>query len=203
MSIASSGGSPPAPGDVGGHVRRPTFCISYVQIGALAGAEAAVPAALLRSRRIRITGSGAGSASADTIMAELPGYTQMIAEGRVKVPVRVFPLSAVTDAWVAAAGGASESSWSRAEAGELPPTPGRRLPPGRSPGQAQGLVIAEHWCEQAAGATLTGAGEPRAAPHLFKSLGTGRGIATTLRMGIPPLQAALGRNDPCISVSGQ
>jgi len=59
--------------------------ISYVQIGALAGAEAAVPAALLRSRRIRITGSGAGPASVDTIMAELPGYTQMIAEGRVEV----------------------------------------------------------------------------------------------------------------------
>jgi NADPH:quinone reductase-like Zn-dependent oxidoreductase len=79
--------------------------IAYVQIGALAGAEAAVPAALLRSRRIRITGSGAGSASVDTIMAELPGYIQMIAEGRVEIPVRVFPLSAVTDAWAASAAG--------------------------------------------------------------------------------------------------
>jgi len=79
--------------------------IAYVQIGALAGAEAAVPAALLRSRRIRITGSGAGSASVDTIMAELPGYMQMIAEGRIEVPVRVFPLSAVTDAWAASARG--------------------------------------------------------------------------------------------------
>lgn len=79
--------------------------ISYVQIGALAGAEAAVPAALLRGRRIRITGSGAGSASVGTIMAELPGYIQMIAEGRVEVPVRVFPLSAVTEAWAASAGG--------------------------------------------------------------------------------------------------
>jgi NADPH:quinone reductase-like Zn-dependent oxidoreductase len=77
--------------------------ISYVQIGALAGLEAAVPAALLRSRRIRITGSGAGTASVKAIMAELPGYLQMIAEGRVEVPVRVFPLSAVTDAWAAAA----------------------------------------------------------------------------------------------------
>jgi len=78
--------------------------IAYVQIGALAGAGAAVPAALLRSRRIRITGSGAGSASVDTIVAELPGYIQMIAEGRVEVPVRVFPLSAVTGAWAASAG---------------------------------------------------------------------------------------------------
>jgi NADPH:quinone reductase-like Zn-dependent oxidoreductase len=75
--------------------------ISYVQIGALAGAEAGVPSALLRSRRIRITGSGAGSASVQTIMAELPGYMQMIAEGRVEVPVRAFPLHAITDAWAA------------------------------------------------------------------------------------------------------
>ncbi len=79
--------------------------ISYVQIGALAGPEAAVPAALLRSRRIRIAGSGAGSAPVGTIMAELPGYIQMIAEGRVEVPVRVFPLSAVTEAWAASARG--------------------------------------------------------------------------------------------------
>jgi NADPH:quinone reductase-like Zn-dependent oxidoreductase len=79
--------------------------ISYVQIGALAGAEAAVPSALLRSRRIRISGSGAGSASVDKIMAELPGYMQLIADGRVEVPVRVFPLSAVSDAWVASADG--------------------------------------------------------------------------------------------------
>jgi NADPH:quinone reductase-like Zn-dependent oxidoreductase len=79
--------------------------ISYVQIGALAGAEAAVPAALLRSRRIRISGSGAGSASIDTLMTELPGYIQMIADGRVEVPVRVFALSAVSQAWAAAGGG--------------------------------------------------------------------------------------------------
>jgi NADPH:quinone reductase-like Zn-dependent oxidoreductase len=79
--------------------------IAYVQIGALAGAEAAVPSALLRSRRIRISGSGAGSASVDTIMAELPGYIQMIAGGRVEVPVRIFPLSAVTDAWSASVRG--------------------------------------------------------------------------------------------------
>jgi hypothetical protein len=76
-----------------------------VQIGALAGAEAAVPAALLRSRRIRITGSGAGSASLETMMAEIPVYLRMIAEGAVVVPVRVFPLSAVTDAWAASTGG--------------------------------------------------------------------------------------------------
>jgi hypothetical protein len=35
-----------------------------VQIGSLAGTAASLPAALLRSRRIRITGSGVGSVSA-------------------------------------------------------------------------------------------------------------------------------------------
>ena len=34
--------------------------IKYVQIGSLAGYEASVPAALLRSRRLTISGSGAG-----------------------------------------------------------------------------------------------------------------------------------------------
>jgi NADPH:quinone reductase-like Zn-dependent oxidoreductase len=42
-----------------------TANIAYVQIGATAGPDAAVPAALLRSRRIRISGSGAGSAPID------------------------------------------------------------------------------------------------------------------------------------------
>lgn len=77
--------------------------ITYVQIGAPAGPEAAVPASLLRSRRIRISGSGAGSASIASIMEQLPIYMRLIAEGRVEVPTRSFPLSRVSDAWSAAA----------------------------------------------------------------------------------------------------
>lgn len=76
--------------------------ISYVQIGALAGLHAAVPAALLRSRKIRITGSGAGSASLSDILAEIPRYIQLISDGAVEVPVRTFPLSQVSEAWAAA-----------------------------------------------------------------------------------------------------
>jgi hypothetical protein len=66
-----------------------------------------VPAALLRSRHIRISGNGAGSASMATIRAEMPVYLGLIADGRVDVPVRTFPLPAVGDAWLAAAGGAN------------------------------------------------------------------------------------------------
>jgi NADPH:quinone reductase-like Zn-dependent oxidoreductase len=76
--------------------------ISYVQIGAAAGSQAAVPAALLRSRKLRITGSGAGSASIADIIAEIPRYIQLISDGAVDVPVRTFPLSMVSEAWEAA-----------------------------------------------------------------------------------------------------
>jgi len=81
-----------------------TADISYVEIGSLAGADAAVPASLLRSRRIRISGSGAGSGSVADIMAQVPVYMRMIADGVVSVPTRTFPLSRITDAWGAAAG---------------------------------------------------------------------------------------------------
>ncbi|MGH3421529.1 MAG: hypothetical protein ACRDOD_18295, partial [Streptosporangiaceae bacterium] len=43
---------------VGRGLREDTADIRYVQIGALAGAEAAVPSALLRSRKLTISGSG-------------------------------------------------------------------------------------------------------------------------------------------------
>jgi NADPH:quinone reductase-like Zn-dependent oxidoreductase len=76
--------------------------ISYVQIGAAAGSQAAVPAELLRSRKLRITGSGAGSASITDILAEIPRYIQLISDGAVDVPIRTFPLSMVREAWEAA-----------------------------------------------------------------------------------------------------
>lgn len=76
--------------------------ISYVQIGAAAGSQAAVPAALLRSRKLRITGSGAGSASIADIIAEIPRYVELISDGVVDVPIRTFPLSQVSEAWEAA-----------------------------------------------------------------------------------------------------
>jgi NADPH:quinone reductase-like Zn-dependent oxidoreductase len=73
--------------------------IAYVQIGAMAGAEARVPAALLRSRRIRVSGSGAGSASIAEIMMQVPVYMQLISDGKIDVPTKTFPLSAVAEAW--------------------------------------------------------------------------------------------------------
>jgi NADPH:quinone reductase-like Zn-dependent oxidoreductase len=73
--------------------------IAYVQIGAIAGADASVPASLLRSRRIRISGSGAGSAQIADLMAQVPVYIQLIADHQVEVPTQIFPLSNIADAW--------------------------------------------------------------------------------------------------------
>jgi len=80
-----------------------TANIAYVQIGAMAGPEAAVPAALLRSRHIRISGSGAGSASIADIMAQIPVYMQLIADRKVEVPTQTYPLSSIAEAWTAPA----------------------------------------------------------------------------------------------------
>jgi NADPH:quinone reductase-like Zn-dependent oxidoreductase len=80
-----------------------TADISYIQIGASAGETAALPASLLRSRRLRISGSGAGSISVADVMTQIPAYVEMIADGRVKVATRTYPLSSISEAWTAAA----------------------------------------------------------------------------------------------------
>jgi NADPH:quinone reductase-like Zn-dependent oxidoreductase len=72
---------------------------SYVQIGSLAGLEASLPADLLRSRRIRITGSGAGSVSHEEMLAEAPEVMARFAEGSLHLPYTAFPLSRIDEAW--------------------------------------------------------------------------------------------------------
>lgn len=74
---------------------------SYAQIGALAGPNALLPSALLRSRRIKIVGSGIGSVSMAFMLQELPEYVRRIAEGRVEVAVETYPLGDVAQAWTA------------------------------------------------------------------------------------------------------
>ncbi|MEU2039961.1 quinone oxidoreductase family protein [Nocardia niwae] len=73
--------------------------IDYVQIGSLAGTEAALPAALLRGRRIRISGSGAGSVSKAAMIAELPDVLARFANGTFDAPYTDYPLSRVGEAW--------------------------------------------------------------------------------------------------------
>ncbi|MGI5222614.1 zinc-binding alcohol dehydrogenase family protein [Nocardia sp. CA-290969] len=73
--------------------------VDYVQIGSLAGAEAVLPAALLRSRRIRVSGSGMGSVSKQQMVAEFPDILARFADGTFDAPYTSYPLSRVGDAW--------------------------------------------------------------------------------------------------------
>ncbi|ROP37157.1 quinone oxidoreductase family protein [Saccharothrix texasensis] len=72
---------------------------AYVQIGSLAGARASLPGELLRSRRIRISGSGAGSVSVEEMLAAAPEVMARFADGSLSVPYTAYPLSRVGDAW--------------------------------------------------------------------------------------------------------
>jgi NADPH:quinone reductase-like Zn-dependent oxidoreductase len=73
--------------------------VDYVQIGSLAGAEAVLPAALLRSRRIRVSGSGKGAVSKEQMIAEIPGILARFADGTFDAPYTVYPLGRVGEAW--------------------------------------------------------------------------------------------------------
>ncbi|WP_240973996.1 zinc-binding alcohol dehydrogenase family protein [Nonomuraea composti] len=73
--------------------------LDYVQIGSLAGGEAALPASLLRSRPIRISGSGAGSVSKAAMIAAFPEVIARFADGTFDAPYTAFPLSRVGEAW--------------------------------------------------------------------------------------------------------
>jgi NADPH:quinone reductase-like Zn-dependent oxidoreductase len=72
---------------------------AYVQIGSLAGLQASLPADLLRSRQIRITGSGVGSRSAEEMLAEAPEVMARFADGSLQLPYTAYPLSRVGEAW--------------------------------------------------------------------------------------------------------
>jgi NADPH:quinone reductase-like Zn-dependent oxidoreductase len=73
--------------------------VSYVQIGALAGRTAAIDAAILRARRITISGSGGGSIDPSALFRELPRMLEAAAAGALTTAVRTAPLEAVGTAW--------------------------------------------------------------------------------------------------------
>ncbi len=82
-------------GDAGGD----SEATDYVQIGSLAGVEATLPAAVLRSRRLRIRGSGRGSVSMAEMAAQFPELIARFADGTFDAPYARYPLSRVGEAW--------------------------------------------------------------------------------------------------------
>ncbi|MFE6173497.1 hypothetical protein [Streptomyces sp. NPDC056464] len=77
---------------------------SYVEIGSVAGEDAAVPASLLRSRPFRLSGSGIGSFPMDRYLVQGMAYLQVLADGKITVDATTYPLEQCTDAWNAGPG---------------------------------------------------------------------------------------------------
>jgi len=69
----------------------------WVQIGSVAGQDAAIPSAALRAAKLTIVGSGHGSVSTRDILAELPELVATLPEFQIEA--RAVPLADVTAAW--------------------------------------------------------------------------------------------------------
>jgi NADPH:quinone reductase-like Zn-dependent oxidoreductase len=76
--------------------RRP---LSWIEIGAVAGPDAAIPSAALRALPLQIVGSGQGSVSTRDLLAELPALADEITSGALRLDVRTVSLADVTSAW--------------------------------------------------------------------------------------------------------
>ena len=75
--------------------------LAWVQIGSVAGAEAAVPSAALRASGLQIVGSGQGSVSTRAIVDELPWLADFLMSGTAHIAATAVPLAEVEDAWSA------------------------------------------------------------------------------------------------------
>ena len=80
--------------------------LTWVQIGAVAGAESPIPSELLRSANLALVGSGQGSVSTQGIVDELTELVPVVAAHTLDLDVRSRPLREVASAWTEPTGGA-------------------------------------------------------------------------------------------------
>jgi NADPH:quinone reductase-like Zn-dependent oxidoreductase len=75
----------------------------YVQVGEMAGSAINLPAAILRSTAIELTGAGGGSISKEVISKIqteiLPEVFKLAAEGKLSIDTLAVPLKDVSEAW--------------------------------------------------------------------------------------------------------
>jgi NADPH:quinone reductase-like Zn-dependent oxidoreductase len=78
--------------------------LTWIEIGAVAGSVASIPAAALRSVRLQIVGSGIGSVPGRDFVKELPKLAEAVAQGAFDVRARAVPLAQVAEAWTSTTG---------------------------------------------------------------------------------------------------
>lgn len=74
--------------------------IRFVQIGAISGAEIALPGAVLRSSAITLMGSGIGSVPPDRMVAAIGGLLQAAGPAGLRIAATPVPLAEVERAWL-------------------------------------------------------------------------------------------------------
>lgn len=79
--------------------RAPGEHLDLIEVGAVAGSSLQVDAAWLRSRPLRIGGSGLGSVGPRAMFEAVGGVLAAAAEGRLTIDFVTRPLAEVTDAW--------------------------------------------------------------------------------------------------------
>jgi NADPH:quinone reductase-like Zn-dependent oxidoreductase len=73
--------------------------LDWIEIGAVAGPTIELPSVALRSANFRLQGSGQGSVSPRTYLAELPSLVEEITAGTIDVRTAEVPLADVEAAW--------------------------------------------------------------------------------------------------------
>jgi NADPH:quinone reductase-like Zn-dependent oxidoreductase len=73
--------------------------LDWIQIGAITGPTIELPSVVLRSANFRLQGSGQGSVSPRTYLAELPSLVEEISAGTIEVRAHAMPLADVEEAW--------------------------------------------------------------------------------------------------------
>jgi len=74
-------------------------CLTWIQIGSVAGPESPIPSAALRAVNLRIIGSGQGSVEPRAYRQEIAALAQEIHAGTFDTAARRVPLSEVESAW--------------------------------------------------------------------------------------------------------
>ena len=73
--------------------------LTWIEIGSVAGGDAAIPSAALRAARPQIVGSGQGSVPTRDVLAGLPAIAGVITRGAFRIDARTVPLADIEAAW--------------------------------------------------------------------------------------------------------
>jgi NADPH2:quinone reductase len=73
--------------------------VRLVEVGDSAGPTITLPAQVLRSSGLELSGGGAGTTPLEAIMAALPQFIDRAASGELRVGVQQVPLAEVETAW--------------------------------------------------------------------------------------------------------